>query len=218
MRALSAANFNSPATPQEIEEALVTMRRQRHVNTHVLETWEAQNRYVLTLGKLAGLLVTELGAGVRELARSLGVTIEHPLREPAPEPIKAKLVIWIGHWSDDNFVGNEHDGASTDVTLDELARPVFTAVATTERECLQLVKADAFSDWSDLLEDEDADADEWLLRFATFAREEQIRVTERESVYDVFIPDSAKPLTGEPWPEGEATFARIRVRLIRVEL
>lgn len=92
MRNLTADNFNTPATVAEKTEALRAMRVQRHVNRNVLATWDEQNPYVLTLGKLYGLKSTTLGVGTQWYAKQHGVTIEHPVRlgedmaEPEPVP------------------------------------------------------------------------------------------------------------------------------------
>ena len=80
MRQLTAENFNTPATQEEKDEALATMKRQQHVNQYVLRTWDAQNPYTLTLGKLYGLTSATLGWGTEQYAKQHGVEIQHPKR------------------------------------------------------------------------------------------------------------------------------------------
>lgn len=81
MRSVTKANFNSPATLAEMQEVLAEMKARQHVNRKIVQTHVEQfgnTRYIMTLGKLHGLAATALGVGSREIAKRLGVTIEHP--------------------------------------------------------------------------------------------------------------------------------------------
>jgi len=81
---LTADNFNEPAPEKEIRAALVKMRQQRHVNRGIVQEYLERPEaypYTMTRGKLAGLTSTSLGVDTKAIAKSLGVTVEHPRRD-----------------------------------------------------------------------------------------------------------------------------------------